>query len=186
MPTVEPRTAPATRSRRPSRAPVLLVIIGFGLATTLVLIGALLASLPAPKPSIDQPGTVESPRSLNVIMRDYRFDPTPIYVVRGETIRLTVLNGGLIEHELVLGDAQVQSAWAAADAAATPPAPFATAPPASVSPDVGGLRVVLASGASQVVDYTVPTSSAEPIQMVCHLPGHVARGMIGAVELSAR
>ena len=177
---------PQYEKARPSRAPVLLVIVGFGLATTLVLVGALLASMPAPKPPIDQPGTVDSPRTLNVIMRDYRFDPTPIYVVPGETVRLTVLNGGLIDHELVLGDASVQAAWAAADAAATPPAPFATAPPASVSPDVGGVRILLASGASGVVDYTVPPATETPLQMICHLPGHATRGMVGAVELAGQ
>ncbi len=175
--------------RRPSRTPVLLVIIGFGLATTLVLVGALLASLPAAEPEITEPGTVDAPRGVNVIMRDYRFDPTPIYLVPGETVRLNVFNGGLVEHELVLGDASVQAAWAAADAAATPPGPFATAPPASVPADVGGLRVVLASGASAVVDYKVPERASMPddeLAMVCHLPGHADRGMVGDVRFPER
>ena len=79
-------------------------------------------------------------------MRDYRFDPTPVVLVPGETVRLTILNGGLVEHELTLGDEDVQVAWAQADAAATPPAPFATPPPASVPPGTGGLRVLLGSG----------------------------------------
>ena len=79
-------------------------------------------------------------------MRDYRFDPTPVVLVPGETVRLHVLNGGLVEHELTLGDEAVQAAWARADAAATPPAPFATPPPASVPPGTGGLRVLLGVG----------------------------------------
>jgi uncharacterized cupredoxin-like copper-binding protein len=146
----------------------------------LVVLGAAMAAAPAPTPGSLVPGDVDAPRPLNVIMRDYKFDPTPLYVVRGETVRLTIFNGGMLEHELVLGDAAVQDAWALADAAATPPAPFTTAPPASVAPDVGGLRVVLGSGGSTTVDYAVPASGA--IQLVCHLPGHAERGMVG--ELS--
>jgi uncharacterized cupredoxin-like copper-binding protein len=163
-----------------------LVIVGLGLATTLVLVGALLASRPAATPTITQPGTAAAPRPINVIMRDYRFDPTPVYLVPGEVVRVTVFNGGLVEHELVLGDERVQAAWAAADAAATPPGPFATAPPASVAPDVGGLRVVLASGASTVVDFTVASDTRTAPQMICHLPGHAERGMVGEVTLVNR
>lgn len=112
-------------------------------------------------------------------MRDYRFDPTPIYLVAGETVRLFVVNAGLIEHELVLGDEEFQAAWARADAAATPPGPFATAPPASVTPAGSGIRIVLGSGASTAIEYEVPTMTS--LQLFCHLPGHTAAGMVGQV-----
>jgi uncharacterized cupredoxin-like copper-binding protein len=115
-------------------------------------------------------------------MRDYHFDPTPLYLYPGETIRLNVINGGMVEHELVLGDASVQAAWTTADAAATPPADFATAPPASVAPSVGGLRIVLASGGQQSVIYHVPLDG--PMAMQCHLPGHLERGMTADVVLT--
>ncbi len=114
-------------------------------------------------------------------MRDYRFDPTPIFVVPGENIRLNVVNGGLVEHELVLGDAALQQAWSQADAAATPPGPFATAPPASVAPGLGGVRLVLTSGSATTVDYVVPTTGS--LELICHLPGHAERGMVGQVRL---
>ncbi len=162
----------------------MLLLIGLGLAGTLVVLGATLAGAPAPTPDITRPGTADAPRPVNVIMRDYRFDPTPVYLVAGETIRLSVVNGGLVEHELVLGDAAVQLAWSQADAAATPPAPFATAPPASVPPDLGGLRLVLASGAATNVDYLVPAAGG--LQMVCQLPGHAERGMVGQVAWVTR
>ena len=45
----------------------------------------------------------------------------PVVLVAGETVRLRVLNGGLVAHELTLGDEAVQAAWARADAAVTPP-----------------------------------------------------------------
>jgi uncharacterized cupredoxin-like copper-binding protein len=160
-----------------------VVVFGLGLAVGLVLLGGSLAAAPAPSPNIVQPGTVDSPRPVNVIMRDYRFDPTPLYLVRGETVRLNVLNGGLIDHELVLGDETVQAAWSEADLAATPPAPFATAPPASVAPDVAGLRVLLGSGGTTAVDFVVPATGA--LELICHLPGHAERGMVGAVEFAS-
>ena len=163
-----------------SRAPVAVVIVGLGIAGALVLLGAALAGAPAAAPQSLVPGLPGQPREVNVIMRDYRFDPTPVYLVPSETVRLNILNGGLVEHELVLGDALVQDAWARADAAATPPAPFATPPPASVAPDVGGLRVLLGSGGSVAVDFVVPAGGE--LKLICHLPGHAERGMVGRVE----
>ena len=103
-------------------------------------------SEPPPDVEIAQAGTPAEPRDVTVIMRDYRFDPTPVVLVPGETVRFTILNGGLVDHDFVIGDEAVQRAWHAADAAATPPALLATAPPASVPPETGGLRVLLGSG----------------------------------------
>jgi uncharacterized cupredoxin-like copper-binding protein len=154
------------------------------LAVSLVLLGADLAARPVASPPIGQPGTADQPRDVTVILRDYRFDPTPLYLFRGETIRLTVVNAGMVEHELVLGDAAVQAAWARADAAATPAAPFATAPPASAPAGTGGLRVVLPSGGSTSVIYEVPVQ--QQVLLLCNLPGHQERGMIGQVVLQER
>ena len=166
---------------RVSRAPVVVLIVFVAVAIVLVLIGAQRPGEPPPEVEVARAGTPDAPRDVNVIMRDYRFDPTPVVLVPGETVRLRILNGGLVEHELTLGDEAVQAAWARADAAVTPTAPFATPPPASVPPGTGGLRVLLASGAQHDVLYTVPESGT--VALVCHLPGHVERGMTGAVEL---
>jgi uncharacterized cupredoxin-like copper-binding protein len=177
-----PPEPPATPSqRRISRAPVVVVVLFFTVAITLVVIGAQLSLSPPPDVTIASPGTADAPRAINVIMRDYRFDPTPVILMPGETVRITLFNAGMVPHEMALGDAAVQRAWAQADAAATPPAPFATAPPASVPPDTGGLRVVLASGQQQVVDYVVPGEGE--VLLLCNLPGHVERGMVVDVEL---
>jgi len=161
---------------------VVVAVVGAGLILGLVLLGAALAGAPAPTPGPSfLAGSEARPREVSVIMRDYHFDPTPLYLVPGETVRLTVFNAGMIEHEFVLGDASVQEAWAAADAAATPPAAFATAPPASVGPDVGGVRIVLPSGAMTTVTYHVP--AAGDLELICHLPGHEEAGMVGQVVL---
>lgn len=154
------------------------------LALALVLIGARIAATPPPAPDLSRPGTAAEPRQVNVILRDYVFNPTPLHLVPGETVELNVINAGLIEHELVLGDATVQRTWAAAHAAATAPAPFATAPPAGVPMGIRGLRVLLASGASATVRYEVPSGAL--LELVCHLPGHVEQGMVGRVELAGR
>jgi uncharacterized cupredoxin-like copper-binding protein len=172
-------------ARQISRGPVIVLIAGAALAVSLVLLGAAIAGAPAPTPAPSaQPGTDAAPREVNVIMRDYHFDPTPLYLYPGETIKLNVLNGGMVEHELVLGGPDVQAAWTGADADATPPAPFATAPPASVAPGLEGLRIVLASGGTASVIYHVPLSG--PLQMLCHLPGHLERGMATDVVLVTR
>ncbi len=168
-------------SRRASRAPVYVTIAFFAVALTLVLIGAQLSAQSVPPPPIASPGTSASPRPVTVIMRDYLFDPRPIVLIRGETVRITIFDAGMLPHEFALGNTTVQDAWEGADAAATPPAPFATPPPASVPPSTGGVRVLLWPGQSATVDYTVP--GAGDLALMCHLPGHLEHGMIGQLQL---
>lgn len=162
-----------------SRWPVVVLIVGLSLALALVILGADLAGRPVESPPIGTPGVVASPRVVTIILRDYKFDPTPLYLYPGETVRLNVVNAGMVEHELVLGDPAVQAAWAAADAGATPPAPFTTAPPASAPADTGGLRVLLESGGLASVLYVVPEGGE--LLLICHLAGHAERGMVGQV-----
>jgi len=166
-----------------SRLPVYALVLGMSLAIGLVLYFATINNLPVASPPIGQPGTAAAPRPVNVILRDYHFDPTPLHLYPGETIKLTVLNAGMVEHEFVLGDAAVQSAWAQADAAATPAAPFATAPPASAPAGTGGLRIILPSGGVTTVTYVVPDGQ---LLLLCNLPGHQERGMIGQIVLESR
>ncbi len=126
-PETQPDLSPKS-GRRISRWPVVVVIVGLALAGVLVYIGGRLAAAPGPTPDLSRPGTVDQPRAVTVIMRDYVFNPTPLYLVPGETVTFTIINGGLLPHEFVLGDADVQAAWAAANAVETPPGPLATAP----------------------------------------------------------
>jgi uncharacterized cupredoxin-like copper-binding protein len=158
-----------------------VLIVFFAISVTLVLIGAQRSLERPPRIAVASPGTADTPRPVTVIMRDYLFEPSPLVLVPGETVRFTILDSGLVGHEFTLGDESVQAAWAAANAAATPPAFLATAPPASVAPGVGGLRVLVPSGGQAVVDYTVPEGGE--LLLMCHLPGHVEQGMVGQVEL---
>jgi uncharacterized cupredoxin-like copper-binding protein len=160
---------------------VLVVIVFAVVAVVLVFIGMQRPGEAPPDVEITSPGTAAEPRDVVVIMRDYRFDPTPVVLVPGETVRFNVFNAGMVEHDFVIGDADVQKAWHEADAAATPPNLLATAPPASVPPETGGLRVYLRSGETAKVDYRVPGD--ENLAILCHIPGHIEKGMVGAVDL---
>jgi uncharacterized cupredoxin-like copper-binding protein len=165
-----------------SRWPVIVTVAGLALAGVLVYVGGKLAASPAPSPDLSHPGTTNDPRQVAVVMHDYVFTPAPLYLVAGETVEFHVINGGMLDHEFVLGDDSVQQAWAAADAAATPVGPLATAPAASVPPGTGGIRIFLKPGEQATAVYTVLTGPA--LQLVCHLPGHVERGMVGSVILA--
>jgi uncharacterized cupredoxin-like copper-binding protein len=130
-----------------------------------------------------RPGTSGAPREVNVIARDYHFLPDPVDLVPGETVVLHVVNGGLEIHEAVFGDARVQAAWEAAEAA-TVGAPPGPTPAISVPPDVAGLRVVVRSGERADVTWTVPADGPTTTGFVigCHIPGHWERGMVVPVR----
>ena len=153
------------------------------LAALLVAVASMTACVGSPSPSSqdERAGTVDDPREINVIMRDYLFEPNPILLRRGETVRFNVINAGLLAHEFVLGDAAVQSAWATAEAAATPPGFTATPPPVSLPPDIGGLRIFLDSGASASAVYEVTEDG--DLELACQIPGHVEQGMVGTITL---
>jgi uncharacterized cupredoxin-like copper-binding protein len=179
--TPQSRTTLTAMPSRISRAPVFVTIAFFAIALTLVVIGAQRPSEAPPVVIIDTPGTSAAPRPVTVIMRDYRFDPSAFPLVAGETVRFSIFNAGLVPHEFSIGDAAHQAAWARADALATPPGPLATPPPASAPPGTHGLRVVLATGERTDVEYVVPAD--EDLLLLCNLPGHVERGMVGEVEV---
>jgi FtsP/CotA-like multicopper oxidase with cupredoxin domain len=45
------------------------------------------------------------------------------------------------------------------------------------------LRVVVSSGATETVTYTVPADAAEQLLLGCHISDHWERGMAGAIRL---
>jgi uncharacterized cupredoxin-like copper-binding protein len=141
----------------------------------LIAVGCDAGAVP-PTPSI-VPGVVGVPREVNLIAKDYSFLPDALDLVPGETVLLHVINGGLEVHEAVLGDASVQDAWEAAEAAVAgaPPGPT---PVVSVPPGVAGVRIVVHSGERVDLVWTVPAGAAGTTWIVgCHIPGHLARGM---------
>jgi hypothetical protein len=164
-------------SARARRGAVVLLALG---AAALALAGCDAAAVPA-TPAIT-PGVPGAPRQVNVILRDYQVVPGIVDLVPGETITLNVVNGGLDVHELVLGPAAVQQAWEDAEGPAADPPPGPT-PAVSVAPELAGLRVVVASGATGSVTFTVPADVTEQLLLGCHISDHWERGMAGAVRL---
>jgi uncharacterized cupredoxin-like copper-binding protein len=128
------------------------------------------------------PGTSTAPREVNIIAKDWVFLPDRVAVVPGETVLLHVINGGLDIHEAVIGDAAVQDAWEAAEAATigSPPGPT---PLVSVPPGVAGVRIVVASGQRVDLRWTVPASPPAGLVVGCHIPGHWAKGMVVPIDL---
>ena len=151
---------------------ILLLIAAIGVAGAACGDGTVAATPPI------TPGTVAAPREVNVIARDYSFVPATVDLVPGETVLLHVVNGGLEVHEAVIGDARVQDAWEAAEAA-TAGAPPGPTPLVSVPPDVAGIRLVVRSGERMDLVWTVPANAPSGGAWVvgCHIPGHWERGM---------
>ena len=160
---------------RPAVRRVSLTIIAVG------LVGACSAST-AGSASPIVAGRSDAPREVNLIARDYSFLPDVLELVPGETILLHAINGGLEVHEAILGDQPVQDAWEAAEAA-TAGAPPGPTPLVSVPPGVSGVRIVMRSGERVDLVWTVPAAgvSTPPSgawSVGCHIPGHIALGMI--------
>ena len=142
--------------------------------TALLTLAACDSVAPSPTPPATA-GSERDPREVNLIAKDYVFLPETLDLTAGETVLLHVINGGLEIHEAIIGDAAVQDAWEAAEAA-TVGAPPGPTPVVSVPPDVAGLRVVVRSGERVDVVWTVP-STEERLIVGCHIPGHWAKGM---------
>lgn len=168
------------------RLPVVTARLTRGLgaaALGLCLVACEPAAAPATPPI--SPGTSAAPREVNIIARDYTYLPSPVDLVPGETVLLHVVNAGLVTHEAIIGDQAVQDAWEVAEAAVAgaPPGPT---PAVSVPPQVAGLRIVVESGQRVDVTWTVPGSPASPgpaLLIGCHIPGHLANGMIVPVRV---
>ena len=138
---------------------------------------------PAPATPPIVPGQAGSPREVNLIAKDYSFVPPTLDLVPGETVLLHVINGGLEVHEAIIGDAAVQDAWEAAEAAVAgaPPGPT---PVVTVPEAVTGVRIVVRSGERVDLRWVVPAGGVDgvpgtvaPFIVGCHIPGHWERGM---------
>jgi uncharacterized cupredoxin-like copper-binding protein len=136
---------------------------------------------PPPVTPTPQAGTPDAPREVNLIAKDYSFQPATLDLIPGETVLLHVINGGLEVHEAVIGDGAVQAAWEVVEAT-TVGAPPGPTPVVSVPPDVSGVRVVVRSGERVDVRWTVPADVLERQDrdgwiVGCHIPGHLEKGM---------
>lgn len=165
---------------RPSRlrtGPAVAVLLGAAVVTGCG------AGAATPTPPVE-PGTSSAPRDLNVIMRDYAYVPPVVDLVPGETVRLNVINGGLVIHEAIFGNMDDQLAWEEAELVTVdaPPGPTPFVPEPE---DFDGVRVVAESGQLLDVTWTVPLDAASDASgwfVGCHIPGHWAKGMVVPVR----
>lgn len=95
-----------------------------------------------------------------------RFDLGSLRVQEGTIVRFVVHNGDPIDHELIVGDAEVHRRHRAGTEHHHPPVP-------------GEMSV--APGSTALTFYEFDTAGT--VTYACHLPGHEAYGMQGTVEV---
>lgn len=108
-----------------------------------------------------------SPRTVHIAIHWSRYTPATVRVPRGTTVRFVVTNTDPIDHELIVGDDAVQ-----------------------LRHESGTETHHEAPGEISIPAHTTATTtytfgSPGEITYACHLPGHFAYGMRGAVVVSA-
>ncbi len=97
-----------------------------------------------------------------------RFSANRLQVQQGTVVRFVVHNGDPIGHELVVGDEDVHARHSQGVEAFHPPVP-------------GEVSVPPSSDGVTFYDFETPGT----IVFACHLPGHVAYGMVGQIDVVA-
>lgn len=108
------------------------------------------------------PGVVR----VEVGIENSRFAMEPLRVREGTLVEFVVQNDDPIDHELVVGDDEVHRRHAGGTERRHPPVPGEV----SVAPGDRGMTFY---------EFTEPGS----VVYACHLPGHVAYGMEGTIEV---
>jgi uncharacterized cupredoxin-like copper-binding protein len=145
-----------------SRRRAALVAVAIGVTVTAVGYGVAGARAGASDPVPAGPGLV----TVEVDIRYSRFDLDELRVRAGTVVRFVVRNRDLINHEFVVGDAAVHAAHTRGSERSHPPVPGEV----SVGPHDVGVTVYR---------FTEPGS----VEYACHLPGHVAYGMVGEITV---
>ena len=115
--------------------------------------------------NVDQDDAPTSPRTVEVIMEDIKFDQPTLTVAAGETIDFRFTNDGKVPHDAFIGDAAAQMDHAAE---------------MTEMGDAGGhameeAAIVVQPGDSGELSYTFDQPGT--YQVGCHQPGHYAAGM---------
>lgn len=108
------------------------------------------------------PGVVQ----VEVGIENSRFDLGPLRVQEGTLVEFVVQNDDPIDHELVVGDDEVHARHAGGTERRHPPVP-------------GEVSVAPGDRALTFYEFTEPGT----IVYACHLPGHLAYGMQGTIEV---
>ena len=104
--------------------------------------------------------------TIDVDIEHSRYDIGTLRVTEGTTVEFVVHNRDPIDHELIVGTADVHRAHSTGEERSHPPVP-------------GEVSVVPGQVASTFYEFT----DAGSVVYACHLPGHVAFGMQGTIEI---
>ena len=108
------------------------------------------------------PGVV----TVEVGIHHSRFDIGTLRVREGTLVQFIVRNDDPIDHELVVGEAEVHRRHANGEERRHPPLP-------------GEVSVAPGDTAMTFYEFTEPGT----VVYACHLPGHIAYGMAGEIEV---
>jgi len=143
------------------------VLAGAGLAVG-VLAGAGLALADGGRTDGERPVLGPGTVTVELGIEHSAFDTDALRVRAGTTVRFVVVNGDPIRHELIVGPPEVHRRHADGTEAAHPP----RAGEVTVDPQ-------------QTAVTTYAFEEPGFIEFACHLPGHLAYGMTGTVEVVA-
>ena len=132
------------------------------LVVSMTLLGASAVAVPA----CGSARAAEDLRTVRITIHHSAFDPDELDVAPGETVRFVVENTDPIDHEFLVGNEQVQAIHELGTEAHHAPKPGEMSVPALTT---------------RVTTYTFPTGHGSTI-FGCHLPGHYAYGMRGAIR----
>jgi uncharacterized cupredoxin-like copper-binding protein len=104
-------------------------------------------------------------RTVEIGIRYSRFTPSDLTVAAGETVRFVLRNDDPINHEFILGDAEVQRIHEVGEE------------PHHARPG----EVSVPAGETAVTTYRFGDTGA--LLFGCHLPGHWSYGMRGTVRI---
>lgn len=149
----------AARPRRRARRLVAAVLVG-----GLVALAGYALDPSTHEAAALGPGLV----TVHVTIEHSRFDLGTLRVREGTLVRFVVHNADPIDHELVIGDAEVHRRHTVGDEQRHPPVPG---------------EVSVAPGATALTFYQF--DAAGTVVYACHLPGHIAYGMRGEIEVIA-
>lgn len=109
--------------------------------------------------------------TVTLTARHSRYTPSAVTVPAGATVRFVVRNLDPIDHELIVGDAEVHR-------------DHATGRDAHHKGDVPG-EISVPAGTTASTTWTAPATGGDTA-FACHLPGHLGYGMAGVVRVSPR
>ncbi len=114
----------------------------------------------------EDPAGAENVRTVDIRIRFSRFDPGNVMIAPGETVRFVIENSDPIDHEFIVGDSRLQLTHERGTEAHHAPRPG---------------EISLPAGATRSTTVTFPVDLGATL-FGCHLPGHYAYGMVGAIE----